>query len=581
MKLVKQFIRQNLSLVLGTLFLLLIQLTATLYIPYLVAHIVDDGILANNLNTIYSLGLEMLFVAIIGVIAAVACSYYSSVIATRFGTDLRLQVFKKVQVLSVKDVEDYGTSSLVSRITSDVVDIQQVVVMLFQMILPGPLIGIVCVIMSYMISPTLGLVALMSILVFLGAAIIVTKRAVPYMNAIQYYLDRMILVLREFFIGVRIIRAFDNSEYEQKRTDKTFEDHAENMIKINRLFAYLSPIAYALLGVSMVAILWFGLIDVPSGTLQLGEVTAVIEYTTLTILTLIMAALVIVMIPRALAALQRVDTLIAIEPSVQDITTAHKLSHASDDIVRFEHVFFGYEGEDGDALVDVSFYIPKGQTTAIIGATGSGKSTIAKLIMRFHDTTNGRVMFQDTDIRDLSQHDLRDSISYIPQKSFLFSGTVQENIKFHKPNGSNEAMRQAARTAQAAPFIESLDASYHSEVVRGGMNFSGGQKQRISIARALYKDADLYVFDDSFSALDYKTDAILRQALKKDMPEATYLIIAQRVSTIMNADQIIVMDQGHIVGIGTHTSLMQTSPVYRQFAESQHIFDEQEETDHV
>ncbi|WZU00844.1 ABC transporter ATP-binding protein [Erysipelothrix sp. D19-032] len=226
MKLVKQFIRQNLSLVLGTLFLLLIQLTATLYIPYLVAHIVDDGILANNLNTIYSLGLEMLFVAIIGVIAAVACSYYSSLIATRFGTDLRLQVFKKVQVLSVKDVEDYGTSSLVSRITSDVVNIQQVVVMLFQMILPGPLIGIVCVIMSYMISPTLGLVALMSILVFLGAAIIVTKRAVPYMNAIQYYLDRMILVLREFFVGVRIIRAFDNSEYEQKRTDKTFEDHA-------------------------------------------------------------------------------------------------------------------------------------------------------------------------------------------------------------------------------------------------------------------------------------------------------------------------------------------------------------------
>lgn len=577
MKLVKKFLREHFALVSGTMILLLIQLTATLYIPYLVAHIVDDGILANDLNTIYSLGFEMLIVAIIGVIAAVACSYYSSVIATRFGTDLRLQVFHKVQVLSVKDVEDYGTSSLVSRITSDVVNIQQVVVMLFQMILPGPLIGIVCVIMSFMISPTLGWVALISILVFLGAAILVTKLAVPYMNAIQHYLDRMILVLREFFVGVRIIRAFDNSEFERQRTDKTFEEHAENMIKINRLFAFLSPIAYALLGLSMVAILWFGLIEVPSGILQLGEVTAVIEYTTLTILTLIMAALVIVMIPRALAALSRVDALLAIEPGVLDSQTVHPLTHGSNDIVRFEHVFFGYESEDGDALVDVSFFVPKGQTTAIIGATGSGKSTIAKLIMRFHDATNGRILFQDSDVQNISQHALRDAVSYIPQKSFLFSGTVQENIKFHKPNGSNTAMRQAAQTAQAASFIESLEKQYDAEVVRGGMNFSGGQKQRISIARALYKDADLYVFDDSFSALDYKTDAVLRKALKEDMPEATYLIIAQRVSTIMNADQIIVMDKGHVVGIGTHASLMQTSDIYRQFAQSQHIFDDMEE----
>ncbi|QIK69564.1 ABC transporter ATP-binding protein [Erysipelothrix sp. HDW6C] len=577
MKLINEFIRKNKLLVGGTLVLLLVQFITILYIPYLVAHIVDDGIVQGRFDIVMQLGVEMVIASIIGVIVAVACSYYSSVISTKFGSDLRMTVFNKVQTLSYKDAEEYGVSALVSRITSDVVNIQQVVVMTFQMILPGPFIGIVCVVMSFMVSAEMGWIALGTVSIFMGVAVLVTILSFPYLKSIQKYLDKMMLVLRESFIGVRIIRAFDNSKYEQERTDKTFDDYADNMIKINRLFAFLTPIAYSVLGFSMVAILWFGLIHVPSGSMPIGEVTAVIEYTTLAVLTLVMAALVVVMLPRAYAALLRIQDILDINPSIQDLKSHQqvRIDDVKDNVIVFDNVSFDYDGGENYAVHDINFSCKVGETTAIIGATGSGKSTVAKMMMRLLDVSSGSIKFADKDIRDLSQEHLRDYISYVPQKAFLFSGTVRENIKFHDPSLSDNAMMAAANTAQAHDFISGLESGYDAVVARGGMNFSGGQKQRISIARALSKPSDLYIFDDSFSALDYKTDAKLRKALREEFSDKAILIIAQRVSSIMHADNIIVMDKGRIIAEGKHEDLLVNSEVYRDFARSQHILVEE------
>ncbi|CCV64374.1 ABC transporter, ATP-binding/permease protein [Alteracholeplasma palmae J233] len=573
MKLILAFIKKNKLLVIMTFLLLIIQLITILYIPYLVAHIVDDGILKNDLNVVIRLGIEMGVVAIIGVVVSILCSYYSAVTSTKFGTFLRLSIFEHIQKLSINEVENYGTSAFVSRITSDVVNIQQVVIMLFQMILHGPVIGIVAVIMSFGVSIDLGYIALATVGTFMLVAVIVTWISFRYLNDIQKFLDKMMLVLREFFVGVRIIRAFDNSKYEKERTNKTFEDHADNMKKINKLFAWLSPIAYATLGFSMMAILWVGLFDVQQGAIPIGEVTAVIEYTTLAILTLVMAALVIVMIPRAYAALKRVEYILDLKPTVNDpIKSKNKIKEIETNIlVKFEHVHFDYDGKENYALDGVNFDIKKGETVAIIGATGSGKSTVAKLLLKLHNISKGAIYLDGLSIEDLKQDDIRDKISYVPQKAFLFTGTIRDNVKFHNKDVSDELMIKAAKVAQADDFIQSLDHGYDSVVARGGQNFSGGQKQRISIARALCKPADLYIFDDSFSALDYKTDAKLRMALKEEFSEKTLLIIAQRVSTIMHADKIIVMDKGTIIGIGKHEELIKNNQTYQDFAKSQHI----------
>ncbi len=575
MRLIKLFIRENTFLFFGTLTLLAIQFATILYIPYLVAHIIDDGIIMNDFHVVRRLGIEMLMVSIVGVLVALACSYYSSVIATKFGTSLRLSIFRKVQHLAVTDVENYGTSALTSRITSDVVNVQQVVVMIFQMILPGPIVGVICIIMSFMISPEMGWIAMIVVGLFILAAGIVTWLSFPYLQSIQTYLDQMMLVLREFFIGVRIIRAFDNSTYEEKRTNNTFKDYANNMIHINKLFAYLTPAAYSLLGFSMIAILWFGLIKVPSGAIPIGQVTAVIEYTTLAILTFIMSALVIVMLPRAYAALLRIEDILSFDETIKDVSKSpdNIIDSDTNKVITFENISFDYDGRDNYAINDISFSIRRGETVAVIGATGSGKSTIAKLILRLFDPSHGTVKYFGTDIRLLSQHFLRDNISYVPQKALLFSGTIEANIKYHNQDLSDEEMVHASKIAQADDFIAKLDDGYKSTVARGGANFSGGQKQRISIARALSKPSQLYIFDDSFSALDYKTDATLRSALKQHLKDKALLIIAQRVSSIMHADNIIVMDNGKIIGIGQHDDLIQNNDTYKKFAKSQFIIE--------
>ncbi|MBF0018883.1 ABC transporter ATP-binding protein [Enterococcus faecalis] len=572
MKLMKEFIKENKWIVLATTLTICLQIAGTLGVPKLVGKLIDVGIVSGDQQVIKTIGIQMFLVAFIGTIAAIISSYLSALVAAKFGFQVRGLFFKKFQQFSMKNVDKFGSNSLLTRMTNDVDNVQTMIVLFCQLIFPAPIISLFALVMTFSYSVSLAWVTLASIVFYLVVVYFLMKKGTPLSLKIQPKMDRITTTLREFFTGINMIRAFNNQDFEEQRTNQTFKNYAERMSKVNQIFAWITPVAFLLMGVVYASILWFGGNLVAVGTLQIGTVTAVIEYTLLTLAYLMIAAMVLVVIPRSVASLNRLQEVLSEKIEISDPHTEATIAyHPEKALICFDHVTFQYTETADPVLENVSFVIPKGKTTAIVGATGAGKSTLVKLLLRINEVTAGTISYSGTDIRSLSQQTIRQVISYVPQKAFLFSGTILSNLLMGNAEATTEEIRTALEISQSSEFIDSLPQGIESFVAQGGSNYSGGQKQRMCIARALIKPADVYIFDDSFSALDYKTDAALRAALHAQMSDKTLLIVAQRLSTIMNADNIIVLDEGRIVGQGTHADLLTTNSYYQDFAKSQGI----------
>ena len=570
MKYLRQFLQQHKGKTALAGLLLLGQVVGTLLIPALIANVVDHGILQGDMDAIVQTGIQMLLVALAASAVAAWGSWVTSDLSALFGREMRSKLLRKSQDFSIQQFDAVGVSSMITRTTSDITNLQQTMGMMLQMVAPAPMIVVVSIVMSAMVGPMMALIQLGFMVVLLGLAAVVLKKSNALSQSIQVRLDRINQVVRETVTGVRVIRAFGNEKYEEARSGKAYESYAENMIRLNRLFAVFIPIVWLLIGALMAIILGAGGALTLSGTMAVGQITAVTEYATLTMAYLIMAAAALTSLPKARACMERLREVLDASPAVAD---AERESSApaspTAPAVEFDRVTFAYPGAEEPVIRDLSFTMYPGQTTAVIGSTGSGKSTLADLLLRLHDVQSGHVRLKGTDVRDFSQFALRGRIGCVPQKAFLFSGTIADNLRMGREDASEATLWEALRVAQAEDFVRQLPLGLEAPVSQGGTNFSGGQRQRLSIARALVKQADVFIFDDSFSALDVKTDAALRKALRKSVTKPAKLIIAQRVSTILDADQIIVLDEGQLVGVGTHRELLEGCSVYRAIAESQ------------
>lgn len=569
MKYLKLFLKESKSKVGITLIMLLGQVVGTLLIPYLIAGIVDNGILKGDMNEILHIGVQMIIVLLITTIAAVLGSYYSADLAAVFGYYLRDKIFRKSQELSIHEFDTIGVSSMITRTTSDISNLQQNFGLALQLIVPAPLIIGTSIIMTAYTSFSLALILILSVIIFIAFSGLVLKKSIFISKRVQSKLDYINQVIRESITGIRVIRAFGNEKYEEGRSGKAFKSYATDMIKLNKLFAILNPIIWLIIGLSIAIIVWIGGILSMNGTMEIGQITAVTEYSIITLSYLIMATTTSVTLPKMKSCLDRIEEVLEINPEIQDSNIEKQCTKDKYAVVEFENVSFFYHGAEEPVISNLSFSCNKGETTAIIGSTGSGKSTIANLILRLHDIDQGEIRIDGVDIRSLSQNELRNTIGYIPQKAFLFSGTIEDNLKMGYKEATKEDMKKALSISQSESFVNKLPKGLKSKVSQGGSNFSGGQKQRLSIARALIRKVPIYIFDDSFSALDLKTDAALRKSLKENMTDAAKIIIAQRVSTIMDADQILVLDEGNLVGIGKHAELMKNCSVYQAIAKSQ------------
>ena len=567
MKLILQFIKPYRRLLLLTLLAVMLDVAGGLILPTITANIINNGVGGGDLQYVLQGGILMITVAICTGAGALVGSYFSADLASKVGRDLRNALYDHSQAFSSYDFERFGTGSMITRTLSDVNIVQQSVIMCVQMILPVPVVCIMGIVMAFWIDRMMGFVLIGVTCFIILLAVLITRKASAIFGKLQSFLDRMNTVLRENATGVRVIRAFNKEQSEEERMHASFEQYAEASIQANRLFAGLESAAILAINLTIVAILWLGSGRVGSGAMAIGDITAVTEYAIMILFYVIMAQMVFIMMPRALICSRRIREVLDHQPEIADSGGA-RTDPSSREVVRFRDAGFRFPDAEENTLAGLDFACRRGETTAIIGSTGSGKSTIAKLILRFHDVTEGAVLFDGADIRQLPQSALRERIAYVPQKAWLFSGTIAENLRYGDSTAGEEKMRHVLRVAQS-DFVEKLPDGLESRVAQGGTNFSGGQKQRLSIARALMKEADLYIFDDSFSALDFKTDAALRRALQQEVSQAAVLIIAQRVSTIQHADQIIVLENGRVAGIGTHDQLMTGCPVYREIAQSQ------------
>ena len=567
MKLILQFIKPYRRLLLLTLLAVMLDVAGGLILPTITANIINNGVGGGDLQYVLQGGILMITVAICTGAGALVGSYFSADLASKVGRDLRNALYDHSQAFSSYDFERFGTGSMITRTLSDVNIVQQSVIMCVQMILPVPVVCIMGIVMAFWIDRMMGFVLIGVTCFIILLAALITRKASAIFGKLQSFLDRMNTVLRENATGVRVIRAFNKEQSEEERMHASFEQYAEASIQANRLFAGLESAAILAINLTIVAILWLGSGRVGSGAMAIGDITAVTEYAIMILFYVIMAQMVFIMMPRALICSRRIREVLDHQPEIADSGGA-RTDPSSREVVRFRDAGFRFPDAEENTLAGLDFACRRGETTAIIGSTGSGKSTIAKLILRFHDVTEGAVLFDGADIRQLPQSALRERIAYVPQKAWLFSGTIAENLRYGDSTAGEEKMRHVLRVAQS-DFVEKLPDGLESRVAQGGTNFSGGQKQRLSIARALMKEADLYIFDDSFSALDFKTDAALRRALQQEVSQAAVLIIAQRVSTIQHADQIIVLENGRVAGIGTHNQLMAGCPVYREIAQSQ------------
>ncbi len=553
--------------VLGVLGLTFLNAMAELYLPNLMSNIVNRGIIGEDMAYIFSTGGQMLIVAGIATISMITSSYLSSKASMAFGKDVRESVFTHVEGFTLNEFGQVGTASLITRSINDIRQVQQVAIMSLRMMVRAPMMLIGGVIMALAKNKTLSLVFLVSMPLLIGSIFLVGRKGFPLFIIIQEKVDNLNLVLREKLTGIRVIRAFDRVDYEEKRFDKANENLKEISLKAARLMAFMSPVTSIILNFTIVAVIWFGSKQIDMGNMQVGDLMAFIQYVMMIMFSLIMVSMMFIMIPRAAASANRINEVLDIKPEIKD--KKRTLEPGKFNELEFDDVDFSYPGAKNRALCNISFKAKKGETVAIIGGTGSGKTTLINLIPRFYDIDRGAILINGVDIRDMSQENLRKKIGLVPQSSVLFSGTISENIRYGNENASDEEVKHAAEIAQAKDFIDEMEDGFDSIVSQGGTNFSGGQKQRLSIARALVRKPEIYIFDDSFSALDFKTDSRLRAALEAETTESTVIIVAQRVSTVKNSDKIIVLDDGKAVGVGSHKELLEECKVYREIVESQ------------
>lgn len=578
MKTLVRFLKPHKGLVALTLLILLIDNAGTLLVPTMLANMVNVGITSGSTEYILCNGLLMLGATAMASGGAVTGSYLTARLASRVACDIRCAIYRKSLEFSASDFERFGTGAMITRTLGDINVIQQAIIMTCQMVLPMPVLAVVGIILAFRIDYQMGLMLLIAVAIVMVLAVITVAKTAPIFIRLQSFVDRMNVVLRENIVGARVIRAFGREQREEQREGRVFEDYAQNAIRVNYVFSGLDCSCFFVMNMVEVCVIWLGGNRVGAHAMQIASISAVLEYAILILFFIMMAQMVMVTMPRAKACLDRAREVLELEPSIVDsadakvplaaAAPARALAGERDVVARFDHASFRFADADEDTLHDLTFSCRRGQTTAIIGSTGSGKSTVAKLLLRLHDITRGRVLLGERDVRDITQRELRARVSYVPQKAWLFSGTVASNLRDGLPDATEEQMRHALDVAQSQ-FVYNLERGLDAAVAQGGTNFSGGQRQRLAIARAIIKPADLYIFDDSFSALDFKTDAALRAALTQEMRGSALLIIAQRISTILHADQIIVLKDGEVVGQGRHEELMETCEVYRAIAESQ------------
>lgn len=569
-RLLRTYLRPYARQLAAVMVLLLIQAIANLYLPDLNADIINNGIAKGDNDLIVRTGGLMLVVTLLLGLASILAVYLGSRAAMGFGRDVRSAIFSKVEGFSQVEVNHFGPASLITRNTNDVQQVQMVVFMALTVLISAPILAVGGVIMAIRQDvPLSGLLVVILPIMALVIGLVMT-RAIPLFRAVQVKLDRINQVTRETLAGVRVIRAFVRTGHEEQRFETANRDLFETSIAVNRLFALTIPVMTGILNLSLVAVMWFGAMRVETGGMPIGNLTAFLQYLMQILFAVLMAVIMFVFVPRAAVSAGRIQEVLEMEPSVRDPEQPIKLPRDERrGTVEFQAVEFRYPGAEQPVLHDISFVARPGQTTAIVGSTGSGKSTLVNLIARFYDVSGGTVLVDGVDVRAVDREDLWGTLGVIPQKAFLFSGTVASNLRYGDPAATDEDLWHALEIAQGRDFVEEMADGLEAPITQGGSNVSGGQRQRLAIARALVKKADIYIFDDTFSALDFSTDARLRAALKAELGRATLIIVAQRVGTIMSADRIVVMEAGRIVGSGTHTELMASNETYREIVYSQ------------
>lgn len=520
-------------------------------------------------NYIIMTGLKMLGITLLSVLASVLVGLLGARVAATLGKDLRSSVFKKVMSFSNKEITEFSTASLITRSTNDIQQIQMMMVMFLRIVFYAPILGLGGVLKVLQTNTSMTWIIGVGVASVLVLVMIMFIVVMPRFKILQSLVDRLNLVSREILTGLPVIRAFSTEKYEEQRFEKANKDLTKVNVFVNRVMSCMMPAMMFVMNAITVLIVWNGAHSIDAGTMQVGDMMAFIQYTMQIVMSFLMISMVSVMLPRALVSLDRIDKVLNTDISIKDPEKPVQFKEDKKGVIEFKNVSFRYPDAEEDILTDISFTANAGETTAFIGSTGSGKSTLINLIPRFFDVTKGEILVDGVNIKDVTQHDLREKIGYVPQKGVLFSGTIDSNLRYGKKEATEEDINKVARIAQATEFIESKPEKYETEISQGGTNVSGGQKQRLSIARAIAKDPEIYIFDDSFSALDFKTDAKLRKSLKEEISESTVLIVAQRISTILNAEQIIVLDEGKMVGKGTHKELLNNCEVYKQIALSQ------------
>jgi ATP-binding cassette subfamily B protein len=560
--------------VVAVIVLVFFQSLGDLYLPTLMSDIINHGITNGDTDYILRLGGLMLLVSLGGAVCAILASYLSSRAGVGFSEILRSRIFTHISRFSLHEFDKLTAPSLITRTTNDVTQIQMVVIIIMRMVISAPIMCVGGIIMAVSKDKGLSWVIAFVIPILVGVILLIASKGFPLFKSIQKKVDRINLVLREGLTGIRVIRAFDRTEDERRRFHDANTDLMKASVQVNQLMAFMMPVLMLIMNLTTVAVIWFGSVRVNRGTSNVGDMMAFLQYAMQILFSLLMASIMFIMIPRAEASAERINEVLETVPEIEDAPDApdasgHPPEAGLRGTVEFRDVTFRYHGAEEPAIRNISFTARPGEVTAVIGSTGAGKSTLINLIPRFYDTESGSVLVNGRDVRKWKQEDLRNLIGFVPQKAMLFSGTISQNLKYGKEDASEEDLREAAEVAQASEFIAAMKDGFDSVIAQGGTNVSGGQKQRMAIARALVRNPDIYVFDDSFSALDFKTDARLRAALRKATAESTVIIVGQRVSTIMDADRIIVLEEGRMVGMGTHKELYKTNDIYREIVSSQ------------
>ena len=548
-----------------TIFLILVfisgQAMAELALPTLMSDVVNNGMMQGDTGYILAYGAYMLLVALASSASSIIGSFFSARVALGLGRNLRNKVFTRVENYSLHEFDKLGTASLITRTTNDIVQVQTVLVMMLRFMIYSPIMCVGGIIMAVSKDKGLTVILLVAIPILIALIAGLAISVMPAFKAMQKKLDRLNMVLRENLTGIRVIRAFNKLTHEHERFRGANADLTDTAIKVNQTMAVMQPAMMLIMSLTSIAIVWFGGIRVAQSSMQIGDMMAFIQYAMQIMFSFVMVAVMFVMVPRAQASAERINEVLDMEPEITDPEEAKLLSDGTRGHVRFENVSFRYPGAEEPAISDISFETGPGEVTAIIGGTGSGKSTLVNVIPRFYDVSGGRVLVDGVNVAEISQNDLRSKIGFVPQTAVLFTGTISENIRYGSKEATDEEVYHAADVAQATDFIAEMPEGFNSAIAQGGTNVSGGQKQRLSIARALVRRPEIYIFDDSFSALDFKTDAMLRAALKKETGDAAVIIVAQRVSTVMDADRILVLDEGKLVGTGSHRELMKSCQI--------------------